>query len=295
MTRPAASPITFLPGPGEAGPLPAGLPAKRQALEAILEGLGSTLVAYSGGVDSATLLVEGHRVLGARSRGVIADSPSLPRAELRRALSLAEGVGIRVRVVATRELERERYRANAPDRCYHCKTELFTTLLRIAREEGFTSVAYGAVTDDLGDVRPGMEAAREQLARAPLLEAGFSKLETRLLARHLGLPVWDKPQSACLSSRIRHGVEVTAARLARVEAAEDWLAARYGLRTLRVRDDGGTARIEVAPGDIPRLSTGEAFATITLFLNKLGFSNVSMDPRGYRRADPMPDRAEETH
>ena len=295
MTDPREAPITLLAGSAGVAAFPPPLGEKRLELERILGGLGRTLVAYSGGVDSATLLVEAHRVLGARVRGAIADSPSLPRAELASALALAEMAGIPVVVVETHELGRELYRANAPDRCYHCKAELFGALGRIAREEGFDSIAYGAVTDDLGDVRPGMEAARERRARAPLLEAGFSKLETRLLARHLGLRVWDKPQAACLSSRIRHGVEVTQARLARVEAAEAWLAARFGLRMLRVRDDGDVARIEVASGDIARLSNGEAMDSILLYLNRLGFTDASVDPRGYRRADPMPERAQEAH
>lgn len=295
MTDPREVPVALLAAASAGAALPPDLQEKRRALEAILRGLGRTIVAYSGGVDSATLLAEAHRVLGARACGAIADSPSLARAELSEALALAEGAGIPVRVVPTHELERERYRANAPDRCYHCKAELFGALGRIALEEGFDSIAYGAVTDDLGDVRPGMNAARERRARAPLLEAGFSKLETRLLARHLGLRVWDKPQAACLSSRIRHGVEVTEARLARVEAAEVWLRARFGLGTLRVRDDGDAARIEVAPADIARLSNPDALEPIRLYLNSLGFRDVSVDPRGYRRADPMPDLAQEAH
>jgi uncharacterized protein len=293
MTRDAAAPVTLLGDRAEPGSLTPPLQEKRRALEQILRGLGRTLIAYSGGVDSATLLVEAHRVLGARACGVIADSPSLPRAELDAALTLAREAGARVRAVPTRELDRADYRANAADRCYHCKAELFETLERVARSEGFESIAYGAVTDDLGDARPGMEAARELRVRAPLLEAGYSKLETRLLARFLGLRVWDKPQAACLSSRIRHGVEVTPQRLARVEAAEAWLASRFGLRVLRVRDEGQAARIEVAQEDVSRLSTPDVLQTISLKLNELGFPNTSVDPSGYRRADPMPEPSQE--
>ena len=295
MTRPRDASIALFDGRAGAAALPPQVREKRLGLQRILRGLGRTLVAYSGGVDSATLLVEAHRELGLRARGVIADSPSLPRAELASALALAEAAGVPVQVVATHELDRDLYRANAADRCYHCKAELFATLGRIAQEGSFETIAYGAVTDDLGDVRPGMEAARERRARAPLLEAGFSKLETRVLARHLGLRVWDKPQAACLSSRIRHGVEVTVTRLARVEAAEAWIAARFGPGTLRVRDDGDVARIEVSPGDIRRLSDPDALDSIRMYLNSLGFTDASVDPRGYRRADPMPEKAQEAH
>lgn len=187
-----------------------GLAEKRARLEEILRGLGRVLIAYSGGVDSAVLLVESHRVLGDRACGVIAQSPSLPQAELLAALALARAGRIPVRVIRTEEMNREEYRANRPDRCFHCKTELFEKLEVLAREESWDTLAYGAVTDDLGDERPGMAAAERRRVRAPLLESGLSKLEIRILARRLGLNVWDKPQSACLASRIPHGSEVTA-------------------------------------------------------------------------------------
>jgi uncharacterized protein len=246
-------------------------------------------VAYSGGVDSALLLAEASRVLGADACGVIADSPSLPRAELADALALAREAGLAVRVVRTRELSRDAYRANGPDRCYHCKTELFEALIGIAREESWDTIAYGAVADDLGDVRPGMDAARERGIRAPLLEVGIGKREVRALARGLGLRAWDKPQAACLASRIPHGTEVTAERLARVEEAEGWLRRELGLRVLRVRLAGAGARIEVAPPEIERLSGPDTYSRIRLKLGELGFSEVVIDPRGYRRADPEPE------
>ena len=221
------------------------LAAKRSRLGCILAEMGRTLVAYSGGVDSAYLLAEASRALGPRALGVIAKSPSLPAAELEAAVALAASRGIGVRVIETREMEREEYRANGPDRCYHCKAELFDRLAAIAAEEGWASIAYGALTDDLGDVRPGMAAADRFRVRAPLLEVGLGKLEVRLLAHELGLRVWDKPQSACLASRIPHGSPVTEVKLRQVERGEAWLREAFGLRVVRLRHEGTRARIEV--------------------------------------------------
>jgi len=273
-----------LHGPG----IDSGLQAKRDGLRAVLESLGRTVVAYSGGVDSAFLLVEARRVLGERAEGAIADSPSLPREELDSALALAGEHGIPVRVIETREMERDAYVANGPDRCYHCKAELFGRLESMAEAEGWDTIAYGAVTDDLGDVRPGMKAADRYQVRAPLLEAGLGKLEVRLLARSLGLPVWDKPQSACLASRIPHGSPVTRAKLEQVERGEAWLKGAFGLRVVRLRHEGGRARIEVGLGEIARISTDAAISRIRQQLGALGFQDVWIDPAGYRRADPKP-------
>jgi uncharacterized protein len=264
------------------------LQAKRDRLRAILETLGRTVVAYSGGVDSAFLLVEARRALGDRLEGVIADSPSLPRTELDQALSLAGERGIPVRVIETREMERDAYVANGPDRCYHCKAELFGRLEALAETEGWSTIAYGAVTDDLGDVRPGMRAADRYQVRAPLLEAGLGKLEVRILARDLGLPVWDKPQSACLASRIPHGSAVTREKLRQVERGEEWLRGAFGLRVVRLRHEGSRARIEVGLGEIARISTDAAISRIRQQLGALGFQDVWIDPAGYRRADPSP-------
>jgi len=264
------------------------LDSKRARLEEILRGLGRVLVAYSGGVDSAVLLVECHRVLGDRACGVIAQSPSLPESELSHALSLAAEQGIGVRVIHTQEMDRADYRANRPDRCFHCKTELFEKMEDLARAECWDAVAYGAVTDDLGDVRPGMAAAERHRVRAPLLEAGLSKVEVRMLARRLGLRVWDKPQSACLASRIPHGTEVTAERLKQVEKGESALRERLGLRLVRLRHEGLKARIEVAPDDVARLLRSEEKEAVLSIVQELGFAEVEIDPRGYRRADPMP-------
>lgn len=245
-------------------------------------------MAYSGGVDSAYLLAEANRTIGALALGVIAKSPSLPGAELEAALALAESQGIGVRVIETREMEREEYRANGPDRCYHCKAELFEQLAAIASAEGWASVAYGALTDDLGDVRPGMAAADRFRVRAPLLEAGLGKLEVRILAHEHGLRVWDKPQSACLASRIPHGSPVTEAKLSQVERGEAWLREAFALRVVRLRHEGTRARIEVLEEDVGRLSGKQAISSILLTLNQLGFESVAIDPRGYRRPDPQP-------
>ena len=264
------------------------LEAKREALHAILSGMGRTLVAYSGGVDSAALLVEARAVLGDRAVGVIARSPSLPASELELALRTAANAGVPVRVVETRELDRPRYRANTGDRCYHCKAELFERLSEMAAGEGFQSLAYGAVTDDLGEVRPGMAAASAFQVRAPLIEAGLSKVEVRLLARRRGLPVWDKPQSACLASRIPVGSEVTAAKLRQVEEAEAWIRATFGTRVLRVRHVGDTARIEVAPEEVPLMKKATSLAELEKGLQAFGFKTVEVDPRGYARRDPIP-------
>lgn len=264
------------------------LTEKRLRLDAILGSMGRTLVAYSGGVDSAFLLVEARRVLGHRAVGVIAKSPSLPLAELEGALALADSNGIEVRIIETQEMERAAYRANGPDRCYHCKAELFEQLESIAREEGWESLAYGALTDDLGEVRPGMAAADRHRVRAPLLEAGLGKLEVRLLARSIGLRVWDKPQSACLASRIPEGSEVTVEKLGQVERAEAWLRETFLLRVVRVRHHGRAARIEVSTRDIPRLSEPSSIVAISLQFNRLGFTEIKIDPRGYCRPDPQP-------
>ncbi|TMQ65441.1 MAG: ATP-dependent sacrificial sulfur transferase LarE [Candidatus Eisenbacteria bacterium] len=250
--------------------------------------MGRTLVAYSGGVDSAYLLAEASQVLGPRALGVIAKSPSLPGAELTAALSLAASRGIGVRVIETREMERTEYRANGPDRCFHCKAELFERLTTVAAEEGWATIAYGALTDDLGDVRPGMAAAGRFRVRAPLLEAGLGKLEVRLLARDIGLRVWDKPQSACLASRIPHGSPVTVMKLSQVEQGEAWLREALGLRVARLRHEGTHARIEVLEEDIARISGETTLSNISFALNRLGFMTVEIDPRGYRRPDPQP-------
>ena len=287
MTAPSTPGVAarlFTPTKG----LDPALVQKRSRLESILRGLGRTLIAYSGGVDSSLLLSEAGRVLGPDAVGVIARSASLPESEYRDAVALAEERGIEVRTLETREIDREGYRANSGDRCYHCKAELFERLEALCRREGFESLAYGAVTDDLGDVRPGMRAAEDFQVHAPLLEAGFSKLEVRVLARHVRLRVWDKPQSACLASRIPVGSEVTEAKLNQVERAEAWIREAFGVRVVRVRHDGTRARIEVAPEEVTRMSREDTLRALGNALGTIGFGEVVVDPRGYRRNDPYP-------
>jgi len=202
---------------------------------------------------------------------------------------VAAARGIPVRIVETREMDLEAYRANGPDRCYHCKAELFLVLGRIASEESWDSLAYGALVDDLGDVRPGMAAADRYRVRAPLIEAGLGKLEVRRLARDIGLRVWDKPQSACLASRIPHGTRVTEEKLYQVERGEAWLRGEFSLKVVRLRHEGSRARIEVLLGEIPRLLSDRSMSLIKDKLSGLGFGEVLIDPEGYRRPDPQPE------
>jgi len=212
---------------------------RRARLLDSLRELESIAVAYSGGVDSAALLHAAHSVLGDKACGVIADSPSLPRRELREALELARTIGARVEVIATHELDDERYRANAGDRCYFCKSALFSAMEPWARAQGFRALAFGEITDDLSDIRPV----------APLSAAGFSKEDVRRYAREAGLVVAEKPSSACLASRLPVGTRVSAERLGRIERAEEALK-QLGLRQLRVRDLGESARVEVGRDEL---------------------------------------------
>lgn len=218
-------------------------------LDAHLAELERVAVAYSGGVDSTVLLHAAQRVLGARAAGVIADSPSLPRRELSEALAGARAIGARLEVIATREMEDERYRANAGDRCYFCKSALFAAMEPWARAHGFRALAFGEIVDDWSDVRPGARAAAEFGVVAPLSRAGFTKDDVRRYAREHGLAVSDKPASACLASRLPVGTRVTSERLARVERAEDAVRA-LGLRVVRVRDHGTLARLEVGRDEL---------------------------------------------
>ncbi len=261
------------------------LEAKRARLDARLRALPSCLVAFSGGVDSSVLLHAAHAALGARAAGFLADSASLPRAELDRARDFAGAIGARLFVRRTGELEDERYRRNTPERCYFCKRTLFEEMAGLARAEGFAALAFGEITDDLGDVRPGARAARELSVLAPLSEAGFSKEDVRAVARAQGWPVADKPAAACLASRLPHGTPVTRERLARVEAAEGALLA-LGLRQVRVRDHGTLARVEVGPDELAR---AEALrAPLEAALAAAGFARLELGPyrRGGRDAEP---------
>jgi len=271
----------------------AGLDQKVRTLEEVLASLGGgALVAFSGGTDSALLLAETHRVLGARCLAVTADSPSLPRADLQEALRFTAERGIRHRVVETRELEDPRYAANDRDRCYFCKGALLEAMEALRVAEGAPAVLYGAVADDLGDFRPGMRAARERGARAPLLEAGFTKTDVRERSRELGLPTWDKPSAACLASRFPMGMPITAEGLGRVERAEALLK-EQGFRQCRVRLLADAARIEVEAPDLPRLLEPGARAVVIARFKELGFRFVTLDLEGFRSGSlsPVPPEA----
>ena len=238
-------------------------------------------VAYSGGVDSAYLAYEAHHILGERMLAVIADSPSLPRTHLAFAIAFAEQHGIPLRVVHTAEMESEAYRRNDGARCFHCKDELFRTMERMLSDTGITTIAYGRNRDDSGDFRPGQRAAEQHHAVAPLNDAGLGKADIRALAQSLGLGVWDRPASACLSSRIEYGRPVTAEALQQVEDAEEALLA-LGFRQLRVRHHGDLARVEIERGELSKALSLEMLQRITAAVKAAGFTYVTLDTEGYR-------------
>ncbi len=289
---------------------------KMDKLRALLRSYGSCLVAYSGGVDSVFLARVAHEVLGAKSLAVIADSPSLPRRELAEAVALGQEFGFPVRVVRTAEFENPNYLANPANRCYFCKHELFDELAPLAKAEGFGVIAYGENASDVGDFRPGAQAAKEFQVRAPLKEVGLTKAEIRALSAQLGLPTADKPQMACLSSRIPHGEPVTPEKLAMIEAAENVLK-DLGFYDVRVRHhefrlesdaeslkSAGTfniqhstfnaqgtalARIEVGPAELPRLLENGLSERVAAALRGIGYRHVTVDLQGYRRGSLNPD------
>jgi uncharacterized protein len=255
---------------------------KEAALERLLQGMGSVVVAYSGGVDSAYLAVAAHRVLGGRALAVTADSESLSAEQRALALEVARRFGFAHRTIVTRELDNPLYARNLEDRCYHCKSELFRHLLPLAAREGFAHVAYGLIADDLADFRPGHRAAAEAGVRAPLAEAGMSKDDVRALSRDLGLPTAELPASPCLSSRVPYGTAVTAEVLRRIERAEAGVRA-LGFRELRVRHLGEAARVEIAREEMARLAEGGAREAVETAVRAAGYREVHIDPEGYRR------------
>ena len=257
------------------------LARKRAALDLHLRALGRTLVAYSGGVDSAFLAWAAHQALGDNMLAVIADSPSLARNQLADATAFAAEQGIPLQIIATDELDRPEYARNDSSRCFHCKDELFTAMEEFRARWGFDSISYGVNFDDQGDFRPGQRAGEQHRVAAPLRDAGLTKQEIRELSRAAGLRIWDKPASACLSSRIEYGREVTREALSVVEQGEDAIRA-LGFRQFRVRHHGDIVRIEIAREELSRALTADMASEFTRIFKALGFKFVTLDLEGFR-------------
>ena len=260
---------------------PANLRATAQRLDELIGGYGSVIVAFSGGVDSALVAVIAARQLGARALCVTAESPSYPARHRRLALTVARQFGLRHEFISTAELERTEYRSNPVNRCYYCKTELYTTLASMAQARGMAVVADGSNADDRGDYRPGRQAAREHGVRSPLDDVGLAKAGIRELARHLGMSTWDEPASACLSSRVPYHTPITEQALRQIERAEDGIRS-LGFRVCRVRHYDDAARLELGADELSRAQEPEWRDRILGAVRAAGYTHVTIDPQGYR-------------
>ena len=258
------------------------LEQKQQDLFRLLAAMPDVIIAYSGGTDSAYLAWAAHQALGPRALAITADSPSIPESHKRDAAEFARECGFRHEFIETYEFENPDYVQNAPDRCFHCKDELFTRLEEIRRERGYGDIVYGVNVDDLGDYRPGQGAAKMHEVKAPLVEADLTKAEIRELSRMAGLSTWDRPAAACLSSRIPYGTPVTVQNVKTVEQGEEAIQA-LGFRQFRVRFHGELVRIEIAPDELARALTPEMAAAFTAIFKPLGFLYVTLDLEGYRQ------------
>ena len=275
--------MATLVGLGSAAKLDqAALREKERKLFAILEGMGRVIVAYSGGADSAYLAWAANRVLGENAAIITADSASIPESHKRDAEEFARRFGLRHEYIQTYEFDNPDYVANNPDRCFHCKDELFLRLEEVGRDRGIPNIVYGVNVDDLGDYRPGQNAAKKHQVNAPLADAGLGKAEIRELSRIAGLPTWDRPASACLSSRIPYGTPVTEQNVKTVEQGEEAIRA-LGFRQFRVRFHGELVRIEIAPEELPKALTPEMAQNFTAIFKPLGFHYVTLDLEGYRQ------------